>query len=129
MKPSAELQQVIYELTDYITDLGTDVYVKREHFIYEDEDANITVYPPLAWSEEQCSMLQDQISERIADILVETGYLILVYVCTPDQQVQETQRELTKLQKQTEAAQKKLAQAAQLGLLQPEPAPADLVPA
>lgn len=129
MKPSAELQQVIYELTDYITDLDTDVHVKREHFIYEDEDVNITVYPPLAWSEEQCSMLKDQISERVADILVETGYLVLVYVCTPEQQVQETQQELAELQKRTDAAQKKLAQAAQLGLLQPEPAPADLVPA
>lgn len=122
MKPSAELQQVIYEFIDYIADLDAEVFVKREHFIHEDEDANLTVYPPLAWSEEQCSILQDRISERVADILVETGYLILVYVCTPEQQVQETQQELAKLQKRTEAAQKKLAQAAQLGLLQPESA-------
>lgn len=122
MKPSAELQQVIYEFIDYIADLDAEVFVKREHFIHEDEDANLTVYPPLAWSEEQCSILQDRIDERVADILVETGYLILVYVCTPEQQVQETQQELAKLQKRTEAAQKKLAQAAQLGLLQPESA-------
>ncbi len=125
MKPAIELEMVIQQMIEYITDVAPEVAIKRESVIFEDEDKNLSVYPPLAWNEERCLNLQEIIGEHVLDVQLATGYVVAVYVYMPEQQVQETQQELAKLQKRTEAAQKKLAEAAQLGLLQP----AKLVPA
>jgi len=48
--------------------------------IYEDADANVLVRPPVAWTAEACDSLDERLSERSVDILLQTGYHILVGV-------------------------------------------------
>lgn len=126
MEREAELLNTIHVLTDYIIQLAPEACVKEEHVTYEDEHANLEVYPPLAWDEEQCMDLQEKIGERVSDLHVETGFLVLVYVVSPLQQVVEVQRELIQLKQREQAIEKKLAEAAALGLLKLAPAQAEL---
>jgi len=127
MEPKAELHHHINDLTDYILDISPDAHVEFEPVIYEDEHANLTVYPPLSWTEECCLALQHKIGERVSDMHVETGYLILVYVCTPEQQVAEAQLELVRVKKKIQSAEKVLAEAVALGLLKVEAPQMELV--
>ncbi len=129
MKTTSELELVIQQMMAYITSIAPEVDVKRESVIFEAEDTNLSVYPPLVWSDERCLDLQELIGERAIDVQLETGYVVAVYVYMPEQQVQETQHELTTLQKQTAAAQKKFSEAAALGRLQPAPDPREPVAA
>ena len=129
MEPKAELRKIIYELTDFILDVASEVRVKHESVIYEDEHANLTVYPPLYWDEEKCDVLQDMISERVSDLHFETGYLILVDVLEPEQQVATAQCQLLSAHEAVEAAEKILAEAQQLGLWQSNPTNSELIPA
>ncbi len=129
MEPKAELRRIIGELTDFILDLAPDASVEYEPVIYEDEHANLSVYPPLAWSEQQCALLQDRIGDRVSDLHIDTGYLILTYVVTPEQQVAEAQSELRNAQKEAQKAERVLAEARSLGLYQIAPDESRLVPA
>jgi len=129
MEREAELRITIHLLTDYILQLAPEAFVEEEHVIYEDEHANLEVYPPLTWDEEQCMDLQEKIGERVSDLHVETGFLVLVYVVSPLQQVAEVQRELIQLKQRERTIEKKLAEAAALGLLKLAPPQAELVPA
>jgi len=95
----AHLRSVIYQMMDYISDLAPEVRVEDENVRYESEHANLAVYPPLSWTEDQCDELQTRIGERITDLNIETGYLILVGVYSPVEQVAEMQRELAVTQK------------------------------
>lgn len=124
-----ELDERIDDLVAYIKALAPEVNVLKTGEIFEDEHANLEVYSPLTWTNEQCRTLQRQIAAHTADMHMDTGYLVLVYVCTPEQQIAEAQLTLLRAKKKIRVAEKVLAQAAHLGLLQPESAAADLVPA
>jgi hypothetical protein len=52
MKPQVELDRLVKQVTEYIEDLASDIRIEYEPVIYE--DANLSVYPPLSWSEDRC---------------------------------------------------------------------------
>ena len=122
-----ELIQLVDELSDYIMSLAPEVQVMETGEIFEDEHANLEVYPPLTWSDSQCRGLQRNISDRAVDIHTEHGYLILTYVCTPAQQIAEAQSYLSN--RQTRKAERVLAEARSLGLYQAPLPESRLVPA
>jgi hypothetical protein len=124
---SNELIELIQAMKIHIKELSPDVCVIETDEIFEDEHANLEVYPPLTWINEQCRALQHQSAGHASDIHIDTGYLILVYVCTPEQQVAEAQHELVRVKKKIQSAEKILTEAGQLGLLKPTPAQAKLV--
>lgn len=103
----ASLSENVEQLTVYIRELCPEARVEVSDDIFETEDANVVVYPPLSWDNEQVAELQHQLSERSLETLVETGYHILVYVYERQQQIAEAVR-----QQQTAAQQ--MEQAAQL---------------
>jgi hypothetical protein len=117
MECKAHLRSVIYQLMDYISDLAPEVRVEDENVRYESEHANLAVYPPLSWTEDQCDELQTRIGERITDLNIETGYLILVGVYSPVEQVVEMQQELAATQKKIKFLEDRLSKAASIGLL------------
>lgn len=119
MEPKTELYHQIDEMVDYILDIEPQARVEVENATYEDEHANLSVYPPLAWDEDRCLALQRQIGERVSDVHLETGYLILVGVYSPDQQVEEAARELEWAKKKLQSAEKILSEAVTLGILKP----------
>jgi hypothetical protein len=96
MKPIKELHQLVDELTEFIQDIVPNAHVEYERFIFTDEDANLRVFPPLTWDEDQGWELQQKITEHVVDVHLETGYLILTSVYTPQQQVVEIKSELAK---------------------------------
>jgi hypothetical protein len=114
MDMSLELQ--IEDLVSFIKELAPEVRVERENVIYEDEHANLKVYPPLTWDEDRCFELQDRIAERVVDALIDTGYLILVGVYTPQQQIELARQRSATARKQWQAADQVLRQAAVVGL-------------
>ena len=59
---------------------------------------------------------QEQISEYLVDVLIDSGYLILVYVYTPEQQIAKARRELTRTEQRQIQLGQFLGQAAALGL-------------
>ena len=129
MEPKAELRHIIDELNDYILDIAPEVRVEDDATVYEDEHANLSVYPPPSWNEMQCAQLQDRIGDRVSDLHIDTGYLILVYVVTPEQQIEEAQSALRRTEKQTQNAERVLAEARSLGLYRVESEESRLVPA
>jgi hypothetical protein len=124
---SDKLIETIDLLKTQINELAPDFYILDTGEIFEDEHANLEVYPPLTWTNEQCRNLQHQIAAYAADILVDTGYLIPVYVCTPEQQIIEAELTLIRAQQKVQAAEKTLSAAGKLGLYHPLPAQAELV--
>lgn len=111
-----ELERNIQNMINYIDVLAPEVRVEHIPAIYGDEDANLKVYPPLTWNEEQCDELEDQIAEHVVDTLVDAGYLILVGVYTPEEQVAKMRHKLALAQRQQAQANQFLTQAAALGL-------------
>jgi hypothetical protein len=118
MKPIQELHSLIDELTAFIQDLAPEVRVEYENFIFTDEDANLSVFPPLSWDDERCWALQQKITEHAVERHLETGYLILASVYTPAQQVTEIQSELAKSKQRVEVLENALSEAEALGLFQ-----------
>lgn len=110
------LEQKIRELTEFIYDLAPEVFVERKDVIYEDEHANLKIYPPLSWEDQQCFELQHAIAGQSLEILLESGYMLQAYVYTAGEQVQEAQNKLVQAHQQEEAARLLLAKAANLGL-------------
>lgn len=111
-----ELDRQIQTMTEYIYPLAPEVRVEDTNIIYEDENANLDVYPPLTWDEKRCLDFQHQIADRVVDVLVESGYLILVHVYTPEEQIAKARRELALAQRQQAEANQFLVQAAALGM-------------
>lgn len=95
MTDIAELDILVESMINYIEKVEPDVHVKFNPEVYEDEQANLNVYPPLPWTDEKCLDLQEKIGERVVDTYLDTGFLILVYVYMPEQQIAEAQREQT----------------------------------
>jgi hypothetical protein len=62
-------------------------------------------------------------------MLISLGYLILVYVCTPEQQVAEARLEFVRAKEKIHAAEQVLTEAKALGLLEPSSLEPDLEPA
>ena len=122
-----ELIELIQAMKLYIKELSLDVCVIETDEIFEDEHANLEVYPPLTWTNEQCRALQRRIAEHAAELHIATGYLILVYVCTPEQQVAEAQLELARVKQKIRSAEKILTEATALGLLKAEAPQPELV--
>jgi hypothetical protein len=112
------LEHQIQTLVEFIYELSPEVQVEQVNGTYEDEHANLDVYPPLTWSEDQCLKLQHRIAERTVDVLIDSGYFILVYVYTPEQQIELAQYKLTQVQQQWESANRILHNAATLGIFQ-----------
>lgn len=127
MECKAHLRSVIYQMMDYISDLAPEVRVEDENVRYESEHANLAVYPPLSWTEDQCDELQTRIGERITDLNIETGYLILVGVYSPAEQVVEMQQELAATQKKIKSLEERLSKAESIGLLRPVQTSGELV--
>ena len=121
MKPIKELHGLIDELTEFIQDLVPEARVEYEDVIFTDEDANLSVFPPLSWDDARCWELQQKITERAVELHLETGYLILTGVYTPEQQVAEIQTELTRSRQKVEILENALSEAEALGLVQSIP--------
>jgi len=117
MEPKVELRATLDDLTEFIHDLVPAARVELEPVIYEDEDANLTVYPPLLWDEEQCLDLQEKIGEYLSELLINTGYFILAYVLMPAHQVAAAEKRRQRAIETVEAADSVLAEAAALGLM------------
>lgn len=106
----------IQQMINYIHMLAPEARVEHKDVIYGDEDANLKIYPPLTWSEQQCDELEEQIGERVVDVLIEAGYLILVGVYTPEEQVARMRQKFAIAQQEQAQANQFLAEAAALGL-------------
>lgn len=110
------LENQVQTLMEFIYDLAPEVQIEPTNVISEDEHANLDVYPPLTWSEDECLELQHRIAKRTVNVLVDSGYFILAYVYTPEQQIELAQYKLTQVQQQWESANRVLHNAAALGL-------------
>jgi hypothetical protein len=75
----------------------------------------------LAWSEQQCRDFQRRIAERVVDVQIDTGYLILVNVIGPKRQIYGAQRILQESRQRAYEAETLLAEAERLGILLYEP--------
>lgn len=74
------LEKEITDFSLFIKQLCPEASIKISEEPLEDEDAMITVYPPATWSNEQCNDLEERLAEKSVDILLETGYSLLVGV-------------------------------------------------
>ncbi len=124
MQDIADLNIQVELMTNYIHNLEPGIRVNFNLRLYEDEHANINVYPPLSWGDNRCLDLQEKIGNRVIDIYLDTGFLILVYVYMPQQQITEAQREqklvereLMLVEQRRKTARQLLIQAKKLGLL------------
>ncbi len=124
MQDIADLDIQVELMINYIHNLEPGIRVKFNPRLYEDEHANINVFPPLSWDDDRCLDLQEKIGDRVIDIYLDTGFLISVYVYMPQQQIAEAQRErelvereLMLVEQRREATRQLLRQAKKLGLL------------
>ena len=74
------LDSILTEFSLFVKELCPEASVEISKTVYEDEDANIFVRPPAPWTAEACDALEERLSERSIDILLRTGYHILVGV-------------------------------------------------
>jgi hypothetical protein len=114
MKNSISLDAQVELMMNYIHDLEPDVRLKFNPQVYEDEHANISVYPPLLWDDEHCLNFQEKIGDRVIDVHLDSGFLILVYVYMPQQQVAEARRERELAEKTLKATEQRRAEAEQV---------------
>jgi hypothetical protein len=77
------LDSILTEFSLFVKELCPEASVEISKTVYEDEDANIFVRPPVPWMPEACDALEERLSERSIDILLQTGYHILVGVFEP----------------------------------------------
>jgi hypothetical protein len=80
---SISLEKNITDFSLFIKQLCPEASIKISEESFEDEDAMITVSPPAYWSTEQCNDLEERLAEKSVDILLETGYSLLVGVLEP----------------------------------------------
>ena len=74
------LDHILTGFSLFVKELCPEASVEVTKTMYEDEDANVLVRPPVAWTAEACDSLEERLSERSVDILLQTGYRILVGV-------------------------------------------------
>jgi hypothetical protein len=77
------LESVLTEFPLFVKQLCPDASVEIIQVSYDDEDGNIFVRPPEHWTAEECDALEERLSERSVDILLQTGYHVLVGVFEP----------------------------------------------
>jgi hypothetical protein len=77
------LDSILTEFSLYVQELCPEASIEITKTTYEDEDANIVVCPPVQWTVEACDDLEERLAERSVDILIQTGYHILVGVFEP----------------------------------------------
>ena len=86
-KPSLErnrsLDSLLTEFSLYVKELCPEASIEITKTIYEDEDANIVVRPPVQWTVEATRCPGRRPAERSIDILLQTGYHILIGVFEP----------------------------------------------
>jgi hypothetical protein len=86
-KPSLEsnrsLDSILTEFSLYVKELCPEASIEITKTTYEDEDANIVVRPPVQWTVEACDVLEERLAERSINILLQTGYHILIGVFEP----------------------------------------------
>jgi hypothetical protein len=87
------LEQSIAELVSYIKELCPDARLRVTGNRFEDEDANIDIYPPLDWTLSQLDELEEKIGDRKLDILTARGHFIHTFVYEPEQQIEEALRQ------------------------------------
>lgn len=114
----SQLSDQIERLVQFIHSQAPDVRVILSSDRFDSEDANLEVYPPLSWTEQECRDLQTRIAEQAIEPLVDYGYLILSYVYKPEQQIAAAKSQLEFARKSTQSAQKILSDAMKLGLIQ-----------
>jgi hypothetical protein len=81
--PNRSLESILTEFSLFVKELCPEASVEITKTSYEDEDANIVVRPPEQWAAEQCDILEERLSARSIDLLLQTGYHILVGVFEP----------------------------------------------
>ena len=74
------LDHILTTFSLFVKELCPEASIEVTKTIYKDEDANIMVRPPVAWTAAACDALEERLSERSVDILLQTGYHILVGV-------------------------------------------------
>lgn len=74
------LDHILTEFSLFVKELCPEASVEVMTTIYEEEDANILVRAPVDWTSEACDSLEERLSERSVDLLLKTGYHILVGV-------------------------------------------------
>ena len=74
------LENLIAEFCLFIKALCPEATIRVTRDVYEDEDASFAVYLTPGWSDEQRDALEERLSERSVDILLQTGYCILAGV-------------------------------------------------
>lgn len=74
------LESLLTEFSLFVKELCPEATMEITETAYEDEDANIFVWPPISWTAEDCDALEERLSARSIDILLQTGYHILVGV-------------------------------------------------
>jgi hypothetical protein len=77
------LDSVLTEFSLFVKQLCPEASVEITKMNYEVEHGNIFVRPPMQWTPEACDALEEHLSERSIDILIQTGYHILVGVFEP----------------------------------------------
>ena len=50
---NADLNSQIQAMVEFVRDLAPEVRVEHANVVYEDEHANLKVYPPLTWDEDR----------------------------------------------------------------------------
>jgi hypothetical protein len=83
VETNRSVDSILTEFSLFVKKLCPEASVEITKTIYEDEDANIVVRPPAQWTAEECDTLEERLAERNIDLLLETGYLILVGVFEP----------------------------------------------
>jgi hypothetical protein len=87
------IEQSIAELVGHIKALCPDARIRVTGNRFEDEDANIDVYPPLDWTLDQLDELEEEIAEKKLETLLERGHFIHTFIYEPEQQVEEALRQ------------------------------------
>jgi hypothetical protein len=80
---SPTIEKLVTNFCLFIKDHCPDASISVTKDIFDDEDADIDVYPPSSWTDEQSYALHDQLAAKSVEILCETGYLILAGVFEP----------------------------------------------
>ncbi len=81
--PNRSLESILTEFSLFVKELCPEASVEITKTSYEDEDANIVVRPPARWTAEQGDALEERLSAQSIDLLLQTGYHILVGVFEP----------------------------------------------
>ncbi len=64
-------------LISFIKDLSPEARIEISRAHYEDEDAHVSIYPPLAMGAEEVERLETALGVRCNEILVDTGLFII----------------------------------------------------